>query len=104
MRLLSSLIALVMLATACGSDGSVDLAAELAEAEQEIVALEEIRDELAAAKEEADELAAAKAASDKANRALESTITELEASLEEKETFIDLFDDEDGFLELLKRV
>lgn len=56
MRLLSSLIALVMLATACGSDGSVDLAAELAEAEQEIVALEKIRDELAAAKEEKETL------------------------------------------------
>ena len=85
MRLLSSLTAIVMLTVACGGDGSEDLAEKLAAANQEIK-----------------EITAAHDALTEANAALESKITELEASVEERDALLELFDEEDGFLELLK--
>ena len=81
---------IVMLAAACGTDNSEDLAAEAAEAKQMITVLEDIRDELATAKEERDEVAAAKDALAEFNSDLERKLAELEESLEEKEALIEL--------------
>lgn len=81
---------IVMLAAACGTDNSEDLAAEAAEAKQMITVLEDIRDELATAKEEREEIAAAKDALAESNSDLERKLAQLEESLEEKEALIEL--------------
>ena len=81
---------IVMLAAACGTDNSEDLAAEAAEAKQMITVLEDIRDELATAKEERDEVATAKDALAESNSDLERKLAQLEESLEEKEALIEL--------------
>ena len=83
-RFFGSLLAVAILAIACGGDGSEDLATQLAAANQEIAEIADAKDALA-----------------ESNDDLERKIAQLKASLEDKDRLIELSDEEDGFLELL---